>query len=195
LNDKKEEIRNYGRELFSSKGFKNTNITDITQKVGIGTGTFYNYYSSKEKLFMEIYLEENVKLKKDIMDSIDLDGDPLKVMKEFLFLNLKGMNANPILKEWYNRDTFNKIEQNYRKENGIEHVDFLYDSFSERVRIWQHEGKIREDIDYEMIMAIFTALVNIDTHKEEIGLQFFPQVLEYISEYVMKGLMDRSKVE
>ncbi|WP_242832622.1 TetR/AcrR family transcriptional regulator [Clostridium saccharoperbutylacetonicum] len=39
-------------------------MSDITKKAGIGVGTFYNYYSSKEKLFMEIFLEENVKLKK-----------------------------------------------------------------------------------------------------------------------------------
>jgi len=190
LSDKKAEILKCGRELFSSKGFKDTNVAEITKKAGIATGTFYNYYHSKDKLFMEIYLEENVKLKKRIMESIDLEANPINVIKEMMFLNLKGINSNPILKEWYNRDIFNKIEQIYREEHGLDHVDFLYDKFIEIVKKWQIERKMRSDIDAEMIMAIFAALINIDTHKEEVGLQYFPHVLEYLAEFTMKGLMD-----
>jgi len=195
LIDKKADILNCGRELFISKGFKDTNVAEITKMAGIATGTFYNYYPSKDKLFMEIYLEENVKLKKSIMESVDLEADPINVMKEMMFLNLKGMRSNPILKEWYNKDVFNKIEQSYCEENGLDYVDFLYDSFIEIVKNWQIEGKLRKDIDAEMIMAIFGALINIDTHKEEVGIQYFPHVLEYLSEFTMKGLMDGSKKE
>ena len=128
------------------------------------------------------------------MKLIDIEGDPLSVMKELMFLNLRGMNSNPILREWYNRDVFSKIEQNYREKNGIEHVDFLYGSFTEIVSRWQSEGKMRDDIEVEMIMSIFTALINIDTHKEEIGLHYFPQVLNYLADFTLKGLTDCQKL-
>ena len=188
--DKKAEIQRCGRELFSSKGFKDTNIAQITKQAGMATGTFYNYYASKDTLFMEIYLEENAKLKKSIMEILDLEADPIHVMKEMISLNFKGMNESPILKEWYNREAFGRIERSYREAKGLEHVDFLYDSFIEVVKKWQQEGKMRRDIDADMIMAIFGALVNVDTHKEEIGIQYFPQVLEYLGEFTMKGLME-----
>lgn len=193
--DKKAEILKSGRELFSTKGFKDTNVSDITKMAGMATGTFYIYYTSKDKLFMEIYLEENVKLKKEIMKNIDLEGEPLDIIKKLMYMNLSGMNSNPILKEWYNRDVFSKIEQNYRKEKGLEHVDFLYDSFIEVIKKWQTEGKMRNDIETGMIMAIFNALINIDTHKEEVGFQYFPKVLEYLTEFTLKGLMDCPKKE
>ncbi|MBR0599342.1 TetR/AcrR family transcriptional regulator [Sinanaerobacter chloroacetimidivorans] len=195
MNDKKADILKCGRELFSTKGFKDTNIAEITKMAGIATGTFYNYYPSKDKLFMEIYLEENVKLKKEIMESVHLEDSPLNVMKEIMFLNLQGMASNPILKEWYNRDVFTRIEQSFREEKGLESVDFLYDSFVEIVKKWQREGKVRNDIEAEMIMAIFSSLVTIETHKEEIGIKYFPQVLEYLAEFTMKGLMDCSDKE
>lgn len=193
MGDKKADIYNSGRELFCSKGFKDTNVSDITKMASIGVGTFYNYYSSKEKLFLEIFLEENVKLKKSIIKSIDMNEEPIKVVKEVLSLNISGMNSNPILREWYNRDVFSKLEQNYREENGIKYVDFLYNSFVELIKKWQAEGKIRNDIDYELIMAIFTSIINIDTHKEEIGLHYFPQVIDYLVEFIMKGLTDCRK--
>ncbi|MEK4058120.1 MULTISPECIES: TetR/AcrR family transcriptional regulator [Paenibacillus] len=195
MEDKKTEIFNNGKAIFSTKGFKQTNVSDITKAAGIAVGTFYNYFSSKEKLFLEIFLEENVKLKKSIMKSIDLNEEPLPLIKKLIALNINGMNSNPILKEWFNKDVFFKIEQQYREENGVEQVDFLYDSFAELFRSWQAEGKIRNDLDVELIMAFFTGIIIIDTHKDEIGIQHFPQIMDYMAEFVMKGLTDHPQAK
>lgn len=190
MRDKKTDILNAGRELFSAKGFKDTNVSDIARMAGIGVGTFYNYYPSKEQLFLDIFLDENVKLKKRIMAAVDRTADPLVVVRELMALNLQGMNENPILREWYNRDVFDKIEQKYREENGISAVSFLYGSFADLIAQWQAEGKTRDDIDVDLIMAMFVALITIDTHKEEIGSEHFPQILDHLVEFVIKGLMN-----
>lgn len=139
---------------------------------------------------MAIFMEENEKLKKKILKSIELEKDPQSLVKELMLLNLKGMKSNPILKEWYNKDVFDKIEQNFREDKGLERLDFMYNDFSEIIKKWQVDGKMRSDIDSGMIMAIFTAIVTVETHKEEIGLQYFPQVLDYLTEFTMKGLAD-----
>jgi len=191
--DKRTRLYNSARELFSSRGFKDTNVAEITKLAGVATGTFYNYYSSKDQLFMEIYLAENAQLKKHVLAFIDLDEQPEKVIREMMLLNHQGMLANPILREWYNRDVFNQIERAYREQNGLETVHFLYDSFIEVVRKWQDTGIFRSDIDAEMIMAIFGTIINIETHKEEIGLQYFPQILEYVTEFVINGLKEAQK--
>ena len=85
---------------------------------------------------------------------------------------------------------FNKVEQQYREENGNKAVDFLYGSFTELIKKWQAEGKIRGDIDCELVMALFASLINIDTHKEEIGIQHFPHILDYLAEFILKGLTE-----
>lgn len=188
--DKKTAILNSARELFAAKGFKDTNVSEIMKHAGMATGTFYNYFLSKDKLFMEIFLEENVALKKRIMSEIDLEGHPMEVMGQLMMLNEMGMREHSILKEWYNKDVYSRIEQAYREVNGIEHVDFMYDAFIAIVKKWQDENKFRRDIEPEMIMAIFSALANIDTHKEEVGIQYFPKVVEFISEFTLRGLME-----
>nr|WP_320024196.1 TetR/AcrR family transcriptional regulator [uncultured Acetobacterium sp.] len=192
LIDKKDDILKHGRELFKTKGFKDTNISELTKMAGIATGTFYKYYPSKEKLFMDIFLEENAKLKNQCLQSLDFTKSPLEIVGQMLSQNAAGMNANPILKEWYNKSVFDKIEKLYLEENGLQAVDFLYDSFLELVEKWQVEGKIRKDIDSKMIMMIFAAVINVDTHKEEIGLEYFPQLLELMTKLIMKGLEDCS---
>ncbi len=193
MEDKRMLIYHCAKELFSIKGFKDTNISEITQKAGMAVGTFYKYYPSKEKLFLDIFLEENAKLKKHCLQSLDLTRSPLEVVGQMLALNAEGTNTNPILKEWYNKNVFEKIEKLYREENGLQAVDFLYDSFLEIVKVWQAQGKIRKDIDSKMIMMVFAAIINVDTHKEEIGHEYFPQLLVLITELVMKGLTNCSE--
>jgi AcrR family transcriptional regulator len=186
--DKKELILACARELFSNQGFKDTNVADITRKAGMATGTFYLYYTSKDSLFMELYIEENVKLKNTIMADFNSDDEPLQALQDLMQRNIAGMNANPILREWFNKEVFNKIEENFNAENGLESVNFIYANFLEIVQKWQDAGKLRKDISADMIMALFSVVVIVDLHKEEIGMQYFPQIQAYLTEFIMQGL-------
>ncbi len=190
MEEKKMRIYNCGKELFSTKGFKDTTVADITGMAGVAVGTFYNYYPSKEKLFMDIFLEENEKLKRKCLEALDLNRAPIDVVKQMVALNIQGMQANPILCQWFNPGVYDKLERLFRDENGMHKMNFLYDCFLDLIRKWQAEGKMRRDLDSEMIMMIFAAIINIETHKEEIGLQYFPELLEIILELVMKGLTE-----
>ena len=194
MRDKTAAIFHAERERFCFKGFKDTNISAIPKMAGMGVGTFYNYYSSKEKLFIEIFIKENEKLKKNIMESIDLDDDPIKVVKEAIALNLNGTNSNPILKEWYNKDFFSKLEKEFYEAAGIESIyEFMNKGTIELIKKWKAERKIRDDLDDKLILAIFNSIPYIDIHKEQIGIQYFPQIIDYLAEFIMKGLTDWPK--
>ena len=195
MEDTKADIFKCGKELFTSKGFKDTNVSDITKMTGIGVGKFYKYYSSKEQLFIEIFLDENEKLKKSIMESVNMDEEPIKSVKEIIALNLNGMRLNPILKEWYNRDFFSKLEKEFYKQGGIEKSieDVMNNSTVKMLMKWKSEGRIRGDLDDEFICTLFKSIFYIDIHKDEIGMQYFPQIMEYITECIMKGLTDCQK--
>lgn len=186
LIDKKLNIFNCGKDLFCSKGFKDTNVSDITRMARIGTGTFYNYYPSKEQLFLEIYLKESEELRKSIIASVNLNDEPVKLSKDVCSQFFIGMNSNPILKGWYDRDIFRILQQYYNEENG---KDFYHDFFAELIKKWQNEGMIKSDIDYELILAMFSSLAYIDAHKKDIGINFFPGILDYLAEFITKGLL------
>jgi AcrR family transcriptional regulator len=194
LRDVRAAIFNCGRKLFSSKGFKGTNVSDITAMAGIGTGTFYNYYASKEELFLEVYMKENEKLKKVIMEYIDLNDNPVSLVTKLVTQNINDINSNLILKEWYNKDLFSKLEQYFYEQGGLENIDeFMQSGKAELIREWKAGGKIRDDLDDTMIIAILNSILYIDIHKNAIGIKHFPQVLYYITEFIMKGLTDCPK--
>ena len=193
MEDKKTVLFNCAKELFATRGFKGTNVADITKQAGFSVGTFYNYYPSKDKLFVEILEQETSVLMKHIMKSVNLDDDPVKLIKQLLVLNMEGMLSNPILSQWYNPDVYNKIEKLFREEDGLQAIDFLYRDFLKLVQKWQAEGKMRSDISSEMIMAIFGAIIRIGYHKEEIGLKYFPELQDHLTDFVLKGLTDCQK--
>ncbi len=193
MDDKKAVLFECAKELFAAKGFKDTGIADITRRAGFSVGTFYNYYPSKDKLFVEILNQETTELMKRLMQSIDPDGDPVELIKGFVMLNMEGMLSNPILSQWYNPDVYVKIEKLIREEDALSGMDFLYRYFIQLIEKWQAEGKMRPDITSEMIMAIFGAIIRIGYHKEEVGLQYFPELQDHLTDFVLKGLTDCAK--
>lgn len=126
------------------------------------------------------------------MQSVDQDSDPIDTVKQIVAQNLEGMRSNPILKEWYNRKFFSKLEQEFYKQGGIEKSleDVLNTSTVQLFEKWKSAGKIRADIDNGFIRALFQSIFYIDIHKEEIGAGYFPKIMEYVTEAVMKSLTD-----
>lgn len=77
---KREDILKAATEVFGSKGFYLANMIDIAERAGIGKGTIYEYFKSKDSLFIEVVkynaakhgqmLEQQVNLQKTFMDKI-----------------------------------------------------------------------------------------------------------------------------
>ena len=58
--DKKQSLKTAAYEVFSKKGYKATGISEIARQAGVAVGSFYNYYESKEAIFLDIYIDENI---------------------------------------------------------------------------------------------------------------------------------------
>ncbi|MFW6029795.1 MAG: TetR/AcrR family transcriptional regulator [Halanaerobiales bacterium] len=70
-----EEERNYyyeklieeGERLFNLRGLKGVTVDEITANIGLGKGTFYNYFQNKEHLYMAI----NNSVQKEIFNEVE----------------------------------------------------------------------------------------------------------------------------
>lgn len=51
---RRQQILTAALELFVSKGYASTKITDIAEKVSMSTGLLFHYFESKEKLYLEL---------------------------------------------------------------------------------------------------------------------------------------------
>lgn len=64
--DKKNKIIDAGIELFSKKGFHNTNSTDIAKTAKVSIGTFYAYFKDKKEVFQE-FMDRHYK---DVLEKV-----------------------------------------------------------------------------------------------------------------------------
>ncbi|WP_274365003.1 TetR/AcrR family transcriptional regulator [Paenibacillus thermotolerans] len=48
--ERRAEILESAKQLFSTKGYENTSVNDIIHKIGVAKGTFYHYFKSKEEI-------------------------------------------------------------------------------------------------------------------------------------------------
>ena len=57
MSDKRTLVLEASIDLFAEEGFWNTPTTRIAKHAGVGTGTLFNYFGSKEGLIDEVYME------------------------------------------------------------------------------------------------------------------------------------------
>ncbi len=70
--DKREAILDAALELFVERGFFGTAVPEIADKAGVGAGTIYRYFESKEALVNAIYRQQKLHFA-----NVVLDGFPM----------------------------------------------------------------------------------------------------------------------
>jgi len=63
---RKQELLDAAFKLFYKKGYENTSINSIIEKVGVSKGAFYYYFKSKEEVLDKLSLQQTEKLIKII---------------------------------------------------------------------------------------------------------------------------------
>ena len=66
FNQKRKDILNSARALFKEKGFHNTKMEEIAIKAGVGKGTLYEYFTSKQQIFDETCIEKVTVIRESI---------------------------------------------------------------------------------------------------------------------------------
>ncbi len=72
--DRRLEFINAAEALFTEKGFENTSIDDIVQRVGVAKGLFYYYFKSREELLANIVDRIQDDLEKVVFDAANKEG-------------------------------------------------------------------------------------------------------------------------
>ena len=74
-NDKRRMILDASLELIREKGFEGTRIIDIANRAGIGKGTVYSYFSSKEEVVATSVKDLVDRDFREVYDQVEQAGD------------------------------------------------------------------------------------------------------------------------
>ncbi len=86
---KRDLILNAAFELFISKGYLDTKIIDIADAAGIGKGTVYEYFESKDAIFFELFKTKVAACYEQLSELPDKDIPCEIKIKEYLDIELE----------------------------------------------------------------------------------------------------------
>jgi len=90
----RQDIIQSGHDLFYEKGYGVTGISEITEKIGIPKGSFYNHFKSKEEFgfaVLDYYLDNYQNQLKEVL--LNKKNSPLTNLKKF-FVNYIEIQEN-----------------------------------------------------------------------------------------------------
>lgn len=167
-------------KLFVEKGFEETTIAEIAIAADIGTGTFYNYFHSKEDL-LKYVLARKLDETKDSLEKLNHSSmSPPEKISQIL------LTIGNVFKE--NQQLFNLCTHHLAlmgPPHGTEFKDILVNMIAEG----QKNGDFRADVPIEMITELFMGLIKsaITSHSKIP----FEENLNYKLNLFMNGLMTK----
>lgn len=72
--DKRDAILGAALELFVERGFHGTTVPEVADRAGVGAGTIYRYFESKEALVNELYRRHKQLLATRVLAQFPVDG-------------------------------------------------------------------------------------------------------------------------
>lgn len=142
-------------QLFVSCGFENSPTAKIATNAGVATGTLFHYFSSKEELINELYLE----VKKEMVNAMKKDLDQATTIKQkiaCLWTNIIRWDLdNPEKDKFFAMYGTSSYIMNSTHEEGMKHYRFAIEIFEQGI----HE-EIIKNIPIEMLINTVMGLLN-----------------------------------
>ena len=169
---KRQRIIDAAIQVFAHDGLSNGKIATIAAKAGIGKGTVYEYFSSKEEIFAAVFKDFFDQMMTGYLQLIDAPMEPVKKIE--LVFDYSYNYLDQIMEDEHGQDWLIFLEiflQGFRDEfKGIGKLPFsavlreMYDIFKPIVEEGIQAGLFRQlDPDY-VTFILFTALDGLSIH-------------------------------
>jgi AcrR family transcriptional regulator len=148
------------QKLFNEKGFENTAIEDITEKIDIAQSTFFNYFPRKEDVLVEIFKKKIPFLRKKCQEIVSTDA-PMKTKINKVFAATARIAAQ-------NQEITRAILlKNLSSFNNKEYNGLFFDDFRQSLSLiiekGQQQGHMRSDVPAlklaTMLEGVFTLFI------------------------------------
>src|SRR5678815_2778455 len=93
--DKRARILAAALDLFAERGFHGTPVPLVAEKAGVGAGTIYRYFDSKEALVNAIYQEQKLSLLGAVMQGFPTTLSPREQFHHLFTRVVAWARANP----------------------------------------------------------------------------------------------------
>ncbi len=148
---RRADILRVATRIFAERGYKVADMQAVADAAGVGKGTVYRYFPTKETLFVETLKYNLDRLKDDIRKARSKTEDPLEQLKAAMVAYVSFFERNPLLIELFiqeraefRREAQSSLYFSYMMEGKEEWAE-LFRQISEKYPL--------RDIDLQEIMC------------------------------------------
>lgn len=197
--ERRQRILEIADELFSSKGYEKTSISNIAKKAGLGVGTVYNYFESKDDIFTVVYghkfgVDYEVDVESIVVDQLS----PLKPIYDYLERTEKILKKVPI---WLFQELIRIGTKNKKLMKALMSFDFKMIEDLEKIIIKiKNQGYIKSQVKpsilAEMLYSVYMYELLLYFYNDEVEIQqAFQQGREKVQLLLESYVVIRSEID
>ncbi len=199
LAKRREDILNVSSKIFAERGYRNTDVQEIADELGIGKGTIYRTFATKEDLFLACVDDGMERLNQWLMQQMPC-LDKAEGLSQFerlehkIFAFLTFFDDNPSLIELMVQERSEFKER--ATTSYYRHWEQNYPRWVKTVQEAQDQGRIRKipAEDYLVVMSdvLYGAIFTSYFSKKQIDLKSTAKLIADVLIYGLRGDADHS---
>lgn len=180
----RERLLQAGRDGFTRVGLAKITIAELARDAGIGKGSFYQFFPSKEELFLAVQEDEEAAFKAELVRELDQAGSGRAAMRTLLLATATRLDEHPFLRRLLDPETLSELALRVPPERLAAHQEADRAYFVALLHEWQRRGWMRSEIDPQVAFDVLTAIFTITVQRELIGAEATQRALVEIVEAV-----------
>ena len=117
--DKRLRLVTAATAVFAEKGYASTRVADIAERAGVGKGTVYEYFSSKEELLFAVFESINADISSRMNDALAAGGSSEEQLHNLLRLGAEviseQVDLQPVILDFWAASRGKDFEETYRR--------------------------------------------------------------------------------
>jgi TetR/AcrR family fatty acid metabolism transcriptional regulator len=168
--EKRPLILRAATEVFAKQGFNSVTVADIADHAGIGKGTVYEYFSSKDELLFAVFEWMNEGIAGRIRDLLAAGGTTRKRLQGLLDLGAEvtreQVEMQAVVLDFWSASRGTKAEERYNQACLATYRTYR-GLVADVIRQGQKAGEIRPGVDPDAIATMVVAAM------DGLGIQIF----------------------
>ena len=179
-----ERLLENGRRLFARVGLTKATVADLARGAGIGKGTLYQFYDSKEALFFAIQEREEEAFRSALLAEVESADSPREAVVRLLRSVSERLEAHPFLRLLLDPETLDALLLRLPPEHVEAHRDGDRAFFLELARKWKRRRWLKKSVDPERFVDVLTAMFVLSTSEQLVGRETLRGAADEIAEAI-----------
>ena len=176
------------RLRFGRYGLLKTTVGELAADAGVGKGSFYLFFESKEALFFAAWEEAEAALERELLEDLARSSTPAERVEELLLAAATRLERDPLLRQLTDSRVMAALEARLPAEQLAAHRREDRELILGLARGWKRDGTLRPGIDIELLFDLTSAMVALALGRELLGEDRFLRACRFIAAACARAL-------